>query len=108
MDNTELLQKSHPDKDVVKLSDIFIYPNVSLYDNLKEYQKKESSEIIVNQITKLKKLLIAGEDQSGKTALCKTIFTEMKNKGFLPVYLSDKKNQFLGNIGFKINKALKV
>ena len=107
LNNTELLQKSHPDKDVVKLSDIFIYPNVSVYDNLKEYQKKESSKIIVEQITKLKKILIAGEDQSGKTALCKTIFTDTKNKGFIPVYLSDKKNHFLGNIDFKIDKALK-
>ncbi|MBU0459958.1 MAG: toll/interleukin-1 receptor domain-containing protein [Nanoarchaeota archaeon] len=107
IDNTELLQKSHPDKDIVKLGDIFIYPTVSVYDNLKEYQKKESSEIILNQITKLKKILIAGEDQSGKTALCKKIFTETKSKGFLPVYLSDKKNQFLGNIDFKIDKALK-
>lgn len=107
LDNTELLQKSHPDKDVVKLSDIFIYPYVSIYDNLKGYQKKESSEVIIKELTKLKKILIAGEDQSGKTALCKTIFTETKNKGFIPVYLSDKKNQFLGNIDYKIDKALK-
>lgn len=106
LDNTDLLQKSHPEKDIVKLEDIFIYPNVSVYDDLKEYKKKESLEVVFKQISQLKRILIAGEDQSGKTAICKTLFKDLKRKGYVPVYLSDKTNQYLGNIDYKIEKAL--
>lgn len=106
LDNTDLLQKSHSEKDIVKLEDIFIYPDVSVYDDLKEYQKKESLEIIIKKISHLKRILIAGEDQSGKTAISKTIFKALKSKGYVPVYLSEKSTQYLGNIDLKIDKAL--
>jgi len=107
LEDTYLLSKSHPKKSILKLSDIFIYPSISVYDDLREFQKNDSASIIIEQFSEFEKILIAGEDQSGKTALCKRIFVELREKGFLPVYLSDRKNRYMGNINVKIEKELK-
>lgn len=105
--NTELLAKAHSQKDKVFLEDIFVYPELIKYDDAGEYQKKDSSEKLIDDFFDYPKILIAGEDQSGKTTLCKKLFIEMRKKNYVPVYISDKIIQEPGNMETKISKSYK-
>jgi len=107
LQNTELLAKAHSQKEKVLLEDIFVYPELAKYDDLREYEKKDSSEKLIEDFCDYSNILIAGEDQSGKTTLCKKIFIELRKKNFIPVYISDKTNQYRGKIENKISKAYK-
>lgn len=107
LQSTELLSKAHSQKEEVLLDDIFVYPELARYDDLREYEKTESSEKLIDDFFNYSKALIAGEDQSGKTTLCKKLFIDLRQKSFVPIYISDKKNYYLGSIENKISKAFK-
>ena len=47
LQNTDLLTKAHSQKEKVLLDDIFIYPELEKYDDLREYEKKESSKKVM-------------------------------------------------------------
>ncbi|GAI49067.1 unnamed protein product, partial [marine sediment metagenome] len=87
LQDTEILTKAHSQKERVFLDDIFIYPDLYKYDTLKEYEEKISSEELINNLLDYPEIVIAGEDQSGKTTLCKIIFKELRNKNYVPVYV---------------------
>lgn len=105
--DTELLSRAHSRKEKVYLDDIFIYPELSKFDDLKEYEKKISSELLINDFYKYRKVIIAGENQSGKTALCKKIYSELRKKNYVPVYIFDQHYKFHGKINNRINESLK-
>lgn len=105
LDDAELLTKAHSKKEKVNLDDIFVYPDLTKYDDLKEYEKDENSESIVNDIYKYSKILLAGENQSGKTSLCKKIICKLRTENFVPVYVSDKNSLYKGKIETKIVAA---
>ena len=105
LQNTELLSKAHSQKDIVFLEDIFIYPELSKFDNFREYEKKINSNDLIKDFFNYSKVLLAGENQSGKTTLCKKIFIELKKRNFVPVYIVDKSVQFSGKIENRILQA---
>ncbi len=105
--DTELLARAHSRKEKVDIEDIFIYPELSKFDDLKEYEKKISSELLINEFYKYNKIIIAGENQSGKTTLCKKIFIELRRKNNIPVYVFDKTYQYRGKIDSRIIDSLK-
>ncbi len=107
LQNTDLLRKAHSQKEKVLLDDIFIYPELDKYDDLGNYDKKKSSKKLIEDFSDYPKIIIAGEDQSGKTTLCKKIFIELRKKNFVPVYISHKTNQYQGKIENKISKVFK-
>jgi hypothetical protein len=72
--DTELLSRAHSQKQRVILEDIFIYPEISKFDDLKEYEKKISADELIEDYYNYPKIIIAGENQSGKTTLCKKFF----------------------------------
>ena len=80
LQSTDLLTKAHSQKEEVLLDDIFVYPVLEKFDSLRQYEKKENSETIINDFSKYSKILIAGENQSGKTTLCKKIFMQLREK----------------------------
>jgi hypothetical protein len=98
LQDTAMLTKAHSQKEKVFLDDIFIYPELDKYDTLRECEEKISSEELLKNILEHPKIVIVGEDQSGKTTLCKIIFKGLRKKNFVPVYASDKENQFKGKI----------
>ncbi|MFZ3065364.1 MAG: TIR domain-containing protein [Nitrospirota bacterium] len=104
--NTEMLTEAHTQKGRVFLDDICIYPELDKYDNSKEYKEKMSSEKLLKYLLDYPKIAIAGEDLSGKTTLCKMIFKELRNKNFIPVYISDEKTNFPGKIENKTFHSL--
>lgn len=105
--NTELLSKAHSQKPEVELDDIFIFPDLTKYDDFLNYEKKVNSEKIISEFYNHSKILISGEDQSGKTTLCKKLFLELRNNNFVPVYITDSQNSFQGSIESLILNAAK-
>lgn len=103
--DTELLSKAHSQKQKVLLDDIFVYPTLDKYDDTGEYEKKESSEKIIENFINYSKILIAGENQSGKTTLCKKLFLELRMKKFVPIYLEIKNSKYRENFNSRISKA---
>ena len=106
LQDTEMLTKAHSQTNRVFLDDIFVYPELDKHDNLRKYEEKISFEELIKNLLNHPKIVIAGEDQSGKTTLCKMMFKELREKNFVPVYVSDKKNQFSGKIENKILHSL--
>ena len=97
--DTEMLTKAHSQKESVILDDIFVCTELAKYDNIGEYdigeyEEKISSDELLKNLLDYSKILIAGEDQSGKTTLCKRMFNELRILNFIPVYVSDKKTYF--------------
>lgn len=107
LQNTDMLTKAHSQKERVLLDDIFVYPELEKYDDLQERPKRGSSKILIKDFCDYSKVLIAGENQSGKTTLCKKIWMELKKKNFVPVYTSEKTNPSQGKIKNKISRAYK-
>ena len=105
LESTEMLTKAHSRKERVVLDDIFIFPNLTKYDDLRAYDNTVSSEKLINNIFDYSKVVIAGENQSGKTALCKKIYLNLRDDNYFPVYLSDKNGLYLGKLENKISSA---
>lgn len=105
--DTEMLTKAHSQKESVLLDDIFIFPELDKYDNLKKYDEKISSEKLLENLFNYPKIIIAGEDRSGKTTLCKRMFKVLRSWNFIPVYVSDKKTCSPGKIKNKISDSLR-
>lgn len=105
LENAELLTKAHSEKESVIIDDIFIFPTLIKYDDLGEFEKKESAEKLIEDFGQYSKVLIAGEGQSGKTTLLKKIFIELRKKRFLPIYIALKPKEFHENIINKISQG---
>ncbi len=103
LDSTDILTKSHHKKEILNLKDIFVYPKLKCYDG-EEVSHKFDSERFKNEIIKFNKVIIAGENQAGKTTLCKVLFQIYRNLNFIPIYLEDE-NKYLGNPIKKLEKA---
>lgn len=103
--STEMLTKAHSQKNEVHLDDIFVFPELEKFDELREYDKQESSENIFNELIANSKIVIAGENQSGKTTICKKIILELKERNYFPIYLSNNTTGYVGKIVNKISSA---
>lgn len=103
LQDAEMLTKAHSQKEKVFLDEIFVYPELGKYNTLREYEKEINSDELLKNLFDYPKIIIAGEGQSGKTALCKMMFKELRKKNFIPVYVYDKENQFKGKIENKIS-----
>lgn len=78
----------HPfKKNSLKLSDLFVYPNLrSLQENKQVDNKVIKSDNLLNEIRKKQFCLIFGEEHSGKTALAKRIYLDTQ-QDVIPFYL---------------------
>lgn len=103
LNSADILTKSHKNKEVLNLEDIFVYPKLKCYDG-EEVSHKYDAERFKSEILKFDKLIIAGENQAGKTTLCKIIFNIYRSLNYIPIYLEDE-NKFLGNPQNKLEKA---
>jgi len=103
LNSADVLTKSHQNKDTINLDDIFVYPKLRYYDE-EEKTHKYDSENFSNELLTFNKIIIEGENQAGKTTLCKRLFNIYRSLNYLPVFLEDD-NNFLGNPLLKIEKA---
>jgi hypothetical protein len=103
LNSADILSKSHKNKDILNLEDIFVYPNLKCYDE-EDVSHKYNSENFKSEILSYEKLIIAGENQAGKTTLCKVLFLIYRELNFVPIFLDDE-NKYLGNPYKKLEKA---
>lgn len=76
----------HPDKDVLDLNDLFIYPNLKVLNEENKFDmKKISSESILESDNK--KILLIGDEYCGKSTLLKKIFIDSISKNKLPLLI---------------------
>ncbi len=106
LNSVEALTNTHPYKEKIYLDDIFVEPELYMFDESREYKGKVSFEEIINKLFDYKRLAIFGDSLSGKTTLCKVLFKKLRNSGFIPVYINDRENKFKGKIINKIKHAL--
>lgn len=98
LQDVEMLTKAHSQKESVLLDDIFIYPELDKYNELRAYEEKTNSERLIEDLCVNPRFVISGEDQSGKTTLAKMLFGELRRRNFVPVYISAEENLLRGNI----------
>ncbi len=109
LQDIELLTRAHHNKNEVLLEDIFIDPMLESYDETRSREHEEDIEYskLEDDILIHRNIVIAGENQSGKTTLCKKLFLALKKKGWLPVYVFDKDKKMKGIISNRIDNAFK-
>lgn len=101
-----LLAEAHPRREKLLLDDVFTPIELDKFSNLREYEGRiNSDELLSEHLLASPKLAIAGEDQSGKTTLCKKVFGDLRRRNFIPVYVTDKKGGFRGKIENKISSS---
>lgn len=76
---------SHQSKEKLTMSDIFIYPKIKRITHENEQIKRLSSSEILS--IPFKKIILIGEEFTGKTTLLKKIFIDAMNANILPLYL---------------------
>lgn len=95
----------------INLEDIYVPLDLRVMDsakkqrtNLKVEEAINSNEVISN-ISSPFKLVITGDEKSGKTSFAKNLYMKLHQKGFIPVLLNggDIKNVTIDNITKKIN-----
>lgn len=81
---------NNPKKDILKLDDVFVYPELEKKeyknnDNEFTYSIIKSEEYFEEDIKK--PVIIYGDDKYGKTTLAKKLFIDYYNKGLVPIYI---------------------
>lgn len=85
---------THRSKESLSLEDIYVTPFLEKF-NVSENEEKVStflSEKILEDISSefTNRVVVLGEENSGKTALCKMFFIKLFSQGFIPIYLKGK------------------
>ena len=76
---------SHPEKGELKLSDVFVYPDLREVTGKDDVLRMVKGERLMDQIADGRKVMILGADESGKSALAKSLFRGLHEQGFVPV-----------------------
>ena len=105
LQNTELFKFTGLNKIEINLEQIFVYPKFAKIDDLGKFKEIVDSKNLLENFLDQPKLLIAGEDQSGKTSLCKKLFFDFRSENFVPIYLSDKGQGYVGKIQNQLSSA---
>ena len=98
---------SHRNSDNVSLDDIYIAPDLRDMENL----KNRVSQVVVNLDRLIESInngsaryALLGNENSGKTSVCKHLFKQYYKMGFLPVYLNGSEL----NVNIKHEKIAKT
>ncbi|MDR5743602.1 metallophosphoesterase [Caballeronia sp. LZ029] len=82
---------THPSKERIALSDIFVYPDLHELSAVElDVPKTVSAEILAKQINKIEKALVRGGDQFGKTALLHSLYNAYFNAGYVPLLVTGR------------------
>lgn len=106
LQGVEMLTETHPQKDRLLLNDIFVYPDLAKYSSLREDKGTMNSKDLLETISDYSRIVIAGEEQSGKTTVCKKIFEELRSRNFLPVFVFDRETRFEGKMENRVVESL--
>lgn len=96
---------THPRKEKIQLQDVYIYPHAKII-NFTNKKNKTEQLIDLSKLKKYKKFkfLILGNERSGKTTLCKSLYKHYYNDGYVPIIIDSKKIK--GNTIGEFNKQV--
>lgn len=77
---------SHPDRQSLKIEDVFVYPNLRNLSSSSGTMKRESSSNLLSN-TSLEKVVLIGEEYVGKTTLLKKLYLDSAKSGLVPVFV---------------------
>lgn len=103
LDDASIFTKAHSSKAELHLSDIFIYPDLSCYKEDNTHPERVSSFDVINNFKSEDRIVIVGEDQSGKTALAKVFMRKLRDRNLIPIYIREKALQ--GNLELKLSSS---
>lgn len=88
---------SHPARGQLKLSDIFVYPDLRkvAYPPTPTPQIF-GADLLPRTLVGKPRLIIAGAEQAGKTALAKRLFSDLHERGFVPLFVDAAQFRFKG------------
>lgn len=108
LNDASLFTKAHENKEILTMEDIFVSPELEHYNEEKDTKEKLDFDTIVDNFTTGGKLVIAGEDQSGKTTLAKVLIQRLRNRNFIPIYLKDEQELLQGDLRYRVGQLFKT
>ncbi len=86
---------THSKKNKLILEDFFVYPNLRDL-RVKKNDKKDTSNDVINsenlfKVNSCAKILLIGDDKSGKTSLCIALYKNYYAGGYVPIYIEGHK-----------------
>lgn len=81
------LNLTHREKESVNLSDFFVYPDLDPIDHGETTKPLVRSDNVLGHVLSQDHVLILGEENTGKTALGRTLYSDFREEGFVSVYI---------------------
>ena len=107
LEDASLLTKAHGNKEELRMNDIFVSPELEYLDLEHEKRKKLKFDELVQDFSIGQKIVLVGEDQSGKTTLAKAMMNGLKAKNFIPVYVKDEAELLQGDLEKRVYELFK-
>lgn len=106
LEDMDVLKSSHKSRNILSLSDIFVYPSLRkiIYDDNKD--DLISSEDMFQDSKEKKYIFISGDNLSGKTSLLRRYVKDLKKKIFIPILFSSN-DSFEGHVFNILEKQFK-
>lgn len=105
LNDTEMLTKAHSKKETVFLSDIYVFPQLLQYDIKSGDETDLNEEKFTEAFFKKKRIIIKGDDQSGKTSFLKMLYQTLFELSFIPIYLKGASESLSGKMNNILEKA---
>ncbi len=107
LEDASLLTKAHSNKEELRMNDIFVFPELEHLDRENEKRKKLRFDKLVEEFSNGQRIIIVGEDQSGKTTLAKAMMNGLRVKNFIPVYVKDEAELLQGDLEKRVYELFK-
>ena len=107
LEDASLLTKAHGNKEELTMNDIFVSPELEHLDREHEKRNKLRFDKLVQDFSVGQKIVLVGEDQSGKTTLAKAMMNGLRAKNFIPVYVKDEAELLQGDLEKRVYELFK-
>ena len=104
LNDASLFTKAHENKEELLIQDIFVAPDLNYYNEEKDKNEKVKFVDLVDNFSTGWKVIIAGEDQSGKTTLAKVFIQKLRERNFIPVYVKDEQDLLQGDLQYRVSR----
>lgn len=108
LNDASLFTKAHENKEILRMKDIFVSPELEKYNEEKNRREKFGFDKVAENFFEGGRMVIAGDDQSGKTSLAKVLIQKLRAKNFIPVYLKDEEELLQGDLKYRVEQQIKA
>lgn len=105
LEDVSVFKKAHPKKEIVTLNDIYVSPDLAHYSVEKDKETFINADSLSDKIFDNNRLIILGDDQSGKTSVAKVLCKELREKRYIPLYISAVNDILLGDFDNILSRA---